>query len=131
MAKFTNYMIMMSGFMLVFYFLDLFKGVSFTGSFLHLLLNPQDISSTELVITAGSIAAAVALAIGANRLLSLETDMVVLSSLLPILFGFGWDFLAVFQIVSSQSEMFAVLLFSPIFIVYVLTVIEWWRGVST
>ncbi len=46
------------------------------------------------------------------------------------LLGFGWDFIIIFSTVASVSAMFAIMVFSPLMFLWLLTVLEWWRGVT-
>jgi len=62
---------------------------------------------------------------------NLKTDFIVLAPMVFFLLNFAWDFLSIVGIVSSYNVYIAMMIFSPFLIVYVLTVIEWWRGITT
>lgn len=130
MAKFSTYMFMISGFLLVFYFLGLNEGGALSG-LLNLLLNPSQLKSSELVLLLGSVFTSLTIGVSAIITRAYNPDLVILASLTPLLLEFGYELFLVFNIVKEVSTVFAVLVFSPMLLVYVFTVIEWWRGVTT
>ncbi len=46
-------------------------------------------------------------------------------------FNLGWDILFVIVEVSKENPVLAILIFSPLLLVFITTIIEWWRGIST
>lgn len=127
--KFYNYMMFMSGTLLLFYFLGLIEqGV--TGTLMALLLDPASLSgSAWFGIVFGTVASVLATAI-AVKVLGFRADIVIFSVLIAPLLGFGWDFLSIFSVVAESSRVFAILVLSPFMLLWVLTVMEWWRGVT-
>ena len=45
-----------------------------------------------------------------------------------LLFLVGWDLIAIFGVLRQLNAMLAIFLVSPMILLYVLTVLEWWRG---
>mgnify|MGYP003134538530 CR=1 FL=1 len=128
MGKLTTYIIVMSGLMLLFYFTGLLDNTA-NSTFLDLILNPESIRTSSLdlqiaLVLEGVIATAlvVGFAIAGNIELGvMGVFAIFLSNLL-------WDFLRVFDKVATSSPELAILLFSPLMLLYGLTILEWWRG---
>lgn len=141
MAKFTTYLIIMTGLVLLFHFTGLTQECGDDGlcktttpnsALLALLLSPEDFQNTSLTLKIllaiqGLLAAAIVVgfAIGGN----IELGVMSIPSI--FLFNLMWDFLAVFDKASSVNPVFAILLFAPLLIAWVTTSLEWWRGVTT
>lgn len=130
MGKLVTYMFLMIGIVLL---LNLGGFIQDTpnNTLLNLALNPENTQNTNiyllivgLVGTVGGIAIVV---LGGVT----KTDFLVMAGLILPLFNIGWDFLIVFQTLSDINPVVALLALSPIFYVYIITVIEWWRGIST
>lgn len=126
--KTTTYLMLMSGIMMLFYFTGLL-GNSPNNLLLNLVLNPEALMSTPLWVKVtlalqGVAATAVVIAgiaIG-------NTELAVAAPVAVYLFNLGWDFISVYQKVYSVNPVIASLFISPIFILYAITAIEWWRG---
>lgn len=129
-GKFGTLMLTMGGSLVVFHLLGLLPS-GFTSYFLSLFLNPENLQTSDLVIRISAIISGVVLVFASLRLLGFESDMAMLGSMILILMGFAWDFLIIFQTVASFSLPFAILVVSPLCLMYVIAVVEWWRGVTT
>lgn len=134
MGKLTNYLIIMSGIILLFYIGGLLEGTA-SSTLLSLVLNPDTLSTTEFYIAIGSvITAALAAAAAVIWTRTSLSDFYVMIPLIGLFFSFGWDFLVIHQTISASSTIGGVvslLFFGPIMLGYLMAVIEWWRGVST
>lgn len=130
-GKFTNLMLVLSGFLIVFYFLGLNDSGASSG-LLNLLLHPENIKSNEKIVLIGTLIGSI-IAAGAAALLtrSYSPEIIILASLVPMLLEFGYELIAIFNVVAHISSVLAVIVFSPILLLWVFTVLEWWRGVST
>ena len=130
MAKLITFMFLMIGVVLLFHFGGLIEDTP-NSTLIQLALNPEGITSSNvyllvigLLTTVGSIAVIV---IGAVT----KTDFIIFAGIIPPLLTLGWDFLIIFNVFAAINIFVALLIMSPIFIVYIITVLEWWRGIST
>jgi len=135
MGKFTTYMFVMAGFFLVFYYLGISDN-TWTSGLLTLLFNPSGAASTlgasgKLAILAPLLTGALAYGTVAIVTRQYFSESLVLVSFMPTLVAFLFDFIKLFVIVNGFNTIVALLIFAPMIIVYVLTIIEWWRGVPT
>lgn len=127
--KFANYLLFMAGLTLLFYFFGLIDGGA-TDTFIDVLLNIQNAqTSTKMLLFIG-LPVGVLLAAAGALVLGFRADLVVFAPLVALLLGFGWDFLVVFNTIASISGVFAILVFAPLMLLWILTVLEWWRGVT-
>jgi hypothetical protein len=103
----------------------------------NFLLHPENFASNKLYL--GIIGITVILGtVGAVSLFtgsSFKIDFVVLSTVgvITFLLAFLNELLAIFNALAvggTGARIFAVLLMSPMFIMYMMIVIEWWRGVN-
>jgi len=128
MGKLTTYIIVMSGIMLLFYFGGLIDATP-NSTFLNLLLSPEKIQTLTLyekgILVLEGIGAAAIITLG---ILTRNIELAVMGPFAIYYFNLGWDFLAVFNKVRSVNPVIAILFFSPMMILYVITILEWWRG---
>ena len=144
MGKFTTYMIMMAGLVLLFHFTGLTQqcdddglceGKTPNSDLLGLLLSPDDMpnrnltdfSDEALLIFEGL--AAVAISVG--FFVSGKPELALVGPFAIFFFNLGWDILFVIVEVSKENPVLAILIFSPLLLVFITTIIEWWRGIST
>lgn len=134
MGKLTTYLLVMSGIMLLLYFAGVLE-TNGTTALLNVLLSPEKLSQTPLstrIIFA--IEAIVGVAIGIGLVISGKPELALLAPVAVYLFDLGWGFLDVYlKIISVNINYFpiATLLFAPLLLLYGVTIIEWWRGVTT
>ncbi len=131
MGKFGTYLMIMGGLTLLFYFTGLLPETS-ESPLLNILLSPTDLQTSDLSLKAvitieGILASAivVAFAVAGN----IELGVMVGFSI--FLFNRIFDFIGVFSTVNAVNPVLATLIFSPLIFVAVVTLIEWWRGVTT
>lgn len=128
MGKLTTYILIMSGLMLLFYFSGLIQNTG-NSSLLTILLNPFDfpnISFTAKLIALLEGIGAAGLTIG--LFVSGKPELAIIAPMIIYLFNLGWDFLAVYAKVAETNPVIGMLLFSPLFVVYVMAFAEFWRG---
>lgn len=131
MVKFTRYVLVMSGLILLFYFGGLLQQTP-SSTFLNLILNPSSFQETPLALKAvlaieGILASAIIVGFGIGGNLELG----VMVSFSVFIFNSLWDFISVYQLVAAVNPVIAILLFSPALFLFVITMLEWWRGVTT
>ncbi len=127
--KFYNYLGFMAGTSLLFYFFGLIDGGA-TDTFINLLLSPENLSSSQKIGGLLGIAAGVLGVAFGSAVLGFRADIVIFAPIVATLFGFGWDFLTVFLKLKDASPIFAILVLAPLILLWVVTVLEWWRGVT-
>lgn len=124
MGKLTTYMFIMSGLTLLFYVTGLLHGTA-NSALLNLLLSPEGIKDS---IFSGRVLAALGLITTAAAFLStfyvINLQAVARISITLYLLSIGWDFIAVYAVVASVNSVIALLLFSPLLLVFVLTMYE-------
>ena len=128
MGKLTRYIFIMSGLMILFYFSGLIQSTP-NSNLLNILLSPEDLQNSTL---ASKLIAALEVIGGIGAVIfgfiSKNTELAASTIFTGYLFNLGWDFLAVVSVVASANKILALLIFSPILIVYILTAFEFWRG---
>ena len=107
-----------------------------TGALFDILLNPssvQSLMSSGALKVLGVFVSALGIGLTAVAFItrSYFSESMVLLPLIPLLLSFIYDFIAIYNTVASASTVLALLVLSPFILLYVFTVIEWWRGVST
>lgn len=123
MGRMANFIMLFSGIMLVFYF---FGGLQ-QSSFLTLLLNPASLSTSEFYknLTGALIVGIGGIIIGAiTRNLELGIMVTITGGIALIL----WDILMALAIVGGTFQWIPILLFSPLLLLFAITVIDYWRG---
>ena len=131
MGKFGTYVVIMSGLMLLFYFTGITEQTG-TTTLLNLLLNPEGFQETPISIKAiAALTGILASAIVVGFAIAGNVELGVMVAFTTFLFNSLWDFLNVFNKVASVNPVIAVLIFSPLLFLFVVTTVEWWRGVST
>ena len=131
MGKFGTYVVVMSGLMLLFYFTGITEQTG-TTTLLNLLLNPEGFQDTPLAIKAIAVLTGIlASAIVVGFAIAGNVELGVMVAFTTFLFNSLWDFINVYAKVASVNPVFAILIFSPLLFLFVVTTIEWWRGVTT
>ena len=140
MGKLTNYLIIMSGILLLFHFGGLMGTASDTcnsanpnNALLCLLLSPEDLPNTEFAINK-VVFALQGIGLGIIIIGAAVTGNLELALVAPVaifMFNLLWSFLDVFNKLREINPVFAVLIFAPILIMFVVTILDWWRGRDT
>ncbi len=131
MGKLTTYMALMTGTIALFYFAGLLPN-EFVSTLLNTVLNPQSLQNFSLtqqvLLGIGAIAIVGGIFIAAGAALAGNLDLVASAGFIIWLLGISWDFLQIFTKVNDVSPVFAKLIFGPFFFLFVITIMEWWRG---
>lgn len=133
MGKLINSISLMSGILLLFYFGGLLSG-TITSTLLNMALHPETLQTSSLVLKIISLTTVVLAIVSMVVARNQNSDFYLMIPLVILFLSFGWDFLVVYQQISSYSDVgavLAVLIFGPLMIMYVISVVEWWRGVET
>lgn len=134
MGKLNMYLMAMIVWILLFNFAGLMDG----GSTYLLksvgILSPENLGTTQFYITFVAIFAVTiaGIAIGAtvfrDASIILLIKNVAIGELMVVLI---WDLLALYRVVIITNRYVALLIFAPLMLVYLLTLAEWVRGMST
>ncbi len=103
-----------------------------SSTLLKLLLDPTGFQLNVITIAVIAIftgVAASAIVVGFFSAANLE--LVGMGTFTIFFVGLIWDFLAVVARVNSTNPVFGVILMSPLLVIYVLALIEYWRGITT
>ena len=139
MAKIQAFIITTIVLVLLFNFAGLISGTATSYVLGHMnLIEPQNFKETNFYTLTYAITGIV---VGATTVIGLlagaSASMALLAPVLAIggaLFLLSGDIVAIFNVFYGINEifgMFAILVFSPILVGYVMTVVEWIRGMST
>lgn len=131
MGRLTGFIVLLSGIILLF---NLFGLVGNT-SLVSFLLNPENYASSELylklVLMIGLFGAAGAVSLFISG--SYKIDFIALAPMILLFLAMLNELLAIFTAIASSGvggRILAVLIISPLFIMYMMMVVEWWRGVN-
>lgn len=138
MGKLTTYTIFMTGIMLLFYFTGLLQECGDDGlcqsntpnsAMLNLLMNVDDLRdltfSEKAILVLEGVSAALIIATG---VFIGNIELAAIGPFAIYYFNLGWDFLAVFNVVREANPVIATLIFAPFFYLYVIVIVDWWRG---
>ena len=113
-----------------------FAGITTTEGYLLAklgILNPESVTSSGWYLALIGILTAIAtggIIIGIATRQSAESTFMVLSALtfIPIMLLIAMDLIIIIIKVSAFNRAIALLVGSPLLIVWILAVIDWWRG---
>lgn len=139
MGKLANYIIVLSGILLLFYFSGflgetLVEGCEETGVqniLICALINPQNLPepstalTEELGIVIGAAATAV---ISIGLVLTGNLDVAIAVATAPFIINLLWGFLEVVTAVYSVNPVLAIVFFGPLLVYLVILIIEWIAG---
>lgn len=131
MSKVATYLSILGSIIIGFHLAGLIVDTG-TWTILQLLKDPQEIFNENyylVIITALTLFAGAVITVG--FLVNQKLDQAVLTSFTILLIFVGWDLLGIYNAISTNvNHELALLIFSPMIMVYILTVLEWWRGQS-
>jgi len=135
MAKIHSYLLTLIVLILLFHFAGYLNetGTSYLLDNLG-ITNPQNIGTTTWWATMTAITTLTIVGVTIGLYYGKGAAIVLLPSVLAIaslLFLIGWDLIALFNILLQTNTTFATLIISPLIVIYVMTVVEWIRGMST
>lgn len=111
---------------------------------LDLVFKPQDAATSQIVsqeeagsgadrvagisATIGIVGVVIAIGIG---FITKNFELALMAPLTSYLLFLGWDFLKVFEKVAQVNEVIAVIIFGPLMLLWLLTLVEWLRNPNT
>lgn len=131
MGKLTTYLLGMTATIIIFYLFGLVQN-TFSSMILDLLFNPTNLQNSALWIKIIGIGASAATFLITIYGVATKNDLLVVAPMIVVLLNFLADYLVVYNLVVSYTHWAVGLLFiSPFMVLYMFTVIEWWRGITT
>lgn len=129
MSKFVNLMLVVVAIQLVLISTGV---VSIPGDVLfNFIINPSSWNNnawSSLISDLILGVSGVAIIIG---LLFFKNDFIVFAPMVGVLFSFGIGLYNLYALVQAQiNSMVAIILISPIILIYIMGVLEWWRAVK-
>ena len=129
MGKITTYLAIMSFVVLGFHYAGIVQNTP-VGWFLTAIKNLAGFSNNSFYTTLTAVLATfggATIIIGAFAGSKIEQGATI--AFTTLLLTLAWELIAIWNVLQdSMGEMFSTLLISPIVVIYVLTVLEWWRG---
>jgi hypothetical protein len=134
MAKLTTYLLMIFGTLIVCYI----GGVMPETSTIGMLMNVSNLSASAIFVKALWIVGSLIAAAGISTFVGKDARFIELlyyGFIIYILFNFAFDIIGIytynFGTFGELGKIIGVLLLSPLILVYFLTVLEWYRGMTT
>ena len=128
MGKMATYIIMLTGIMLLFHIAGLIENTG-NSELLNLALDPSSIADTPTyVVLLETFAVVIAAGVIIIGLIFNISELAIIAPMALYFLNMGWDFLAVFNKVKATSPIIALLIFSPLLILWLVVIIDWWRG---
>jgi hypothetical protein len=128
MRSLTTYLLLMYGINMLLFIFGLNPSGT-TSALFTLLFNPQNITSSSiysaiaLMLSAGSVIAGIVYGFFVKNF-ELSAFQVVASTLLL----FVPDWISIYNILSQASHTLAILFISPMIVMYIFAVADYWRG---
>ena len=123
MGRMATYVLIISAFMIVFYI----GGLIPENSMINILLNPETLRTNlylQVLTTMGSIGIGTAIVTslaGKNELAALIAFTTLFGSIIL-------EFFSIYTAIASYNKILAFIVISPLCLLLILTVLEWWRG---
>jgi len=136
-GKATTYILVMSGLMLLFYYTGLLdQTASLNSALLDLLFDIEGLGSGDtttpsvnawkvVVLALEGILAAAVIVVGFFRN---SPELFIVAPIAIYMANLLLDFVIVFNVIASVTPVLATLVFAPIMLLFMFTVVEWWRG---
>lgn len=128
MSKLAVYLGILSTVLLGLHIFNLDGGTP-TSTILRWITNPESFNSTTFFIVLSAVLTLFGVSVIISGLFfQSRTDQATLITLTNLLLLVGWDIIGVYNEIKKFNADFALVIISPILLVYFLTVIEWWRS---
>jgi hypothetical protein len=129
MGKLANYIIFLSVILLLFHFGGLIDtgGISYI---LDVIEDPANFTNADFYTTIYLIIIGVATlgAIAIGTLTRSSPEFYIMMGMALLLITLVSEFIVLYNSLAQLNNYLAVLIISPLMIVFTLTVVEWWRG---
>ena len=135
MAKLNTYLIALIVWVLLFHFAGL---IAYTPTSYILnnlgVTNPENFGSTQFwatlisILTLSVAGVSIGLIYGRTSEIVLLTTTIAFAGLFTLLL---WDFISLFVVLAGTNSYIAIMLISPMMVLFGITIYEWIRGMST
>ena len=128
MGRLVNYLGIMTGLMVIFYFAGIIDQ-TVNSTLLNILLGTENFAQSSLalkvilIIEGGFLAGGIIIGLVVKNL-----DFVASAFVGIFLFNLGWDFLDVVTEVMAVNPVIGTLVLAPLLFIYVITIYDWVRG---
>lgn len=121
--KITYYVMLLTGMSILFYFTGLINN----NPLLDLLLNPQNLTASELFF---NISVAIATTAGAVIIgfITKDLDKAAMAFFVPYIGILLWNSITVFNVMSSTAYVISVILFGSVIFLFIISLLDYWRG---
>lgn len=132
MGRLAGHLTLLGGIILLF---NLF-GLASETSLVSFLLHPENYTNSAIylklltIIGVFTVVAGVSYFVGGSD----KMDFIAFAPMILLFLGFLNELLAIFNAVAVGgvgARIFGALVLSPLFIILIMSVMEWWRGTST
>lgn len=131
MGRLLTYLAVSTGLILLFYFMGLVENTA-NSTLLNLLLSPENLEDSSLsVVVFTALTGVTAAAVISIGILTGNTQLAIMGPVAVYLFNILWDFIEVFNVLREANPIITILLFAPLMLLWGVTVIDWWRGVTS
>lgn len=130
MSKLLNYLGILATILIGAHILGLIENTG-TSVILSWMANPESLNVSTFfasLINLFTFASIGTGAVAVGLLVSGRGDLAIKVGLASLLVLVGWDILGIYSAIKLINADFALLLISPILLIYFLTIIEWWEG---
>jgi len=137
MGKLATFILLMGGITILFYYGGLLtelegemcKPITPNALLISYLIEPecatQSTTWTKIILALSGVGAA--LVLGAGLFIN-NVELTVMGPVAIFIFNLLWDFISVFNRVRTNHPVFAVILFGPLMLLFIITILDWWRG---
>jgi hypothetical protein len=136
MGKLTNLLIIMTAVIVIFNILGI-TNQSNGGGLIYIIFHPDALeTSTAWAILFGTLGvftiAGILFAAGTTAAgFKFDFTILVNSGVMTLLGSFLLDFISIYSTINQASTTIALFIFAPLVVIYFMTLIEWWRGITT
>lgn len=124
MSKLWNYFGILSITIIVFNIFGLLNGGVFS-TFYTLITNPSSLPVSSIAVL---VVGAITTGIFATYVGSYRSDMTVMAPLLLVLVPMGWDVTQIIAVLTSINVTLGLVVGGPTLFLFIITILEWWRG---
>ncbi len=142
MGKLSVYILVISGVTLLFYFsglmgstADICDSANPNNALLCLLLSPEDMPRTDFTninsISVIAIQGIVGLGVVIGAFFTGQIELAIISPVAIFLFNLLWNVISIFNKVREVNPVIAVIFIAPMLLLFILVIVDWWRGRDT
>ena len=131
MGNMTTYIILMTGLLLVFHLFGIIEqGTTINSQILNILMHPENLSFSDFFreYLLASITGAALVGTIIIGFVTKNTELAAMTGFAIFLGTVLFDFIAVYSVIAEFSKVLALVFFAPAMFLFVITIVDWWRG---